>query len=71
MLPTPIFLGLPGGLAGKESTCNMGDLGSIPVGKGTATNSNILAWRTHGLYSGKESDITEGLSLSLVRTVTG
>ena len=25
-----MFLGLPGGSAGKESTCNVGDLGSIP-----------------------------------------
>ena len=24
------LLGFPGGSAGKESTCNMGDLGSIP-----------------------------------------
>ena len=29
-LPTPVFLGFPGGLAGKESACNAGDLGSIP-----------------------------------------
>ena len=29
-LPTPIFLGFPCSLAGKESTCNAGDLGSIP-----------------------------------------
>ena len=29
-LPTPVFLGFPCGLAGKESTCNVGDLGSIP-----------------------------------------
>ena len=29
-LPTPVFLGFPGGSAGKESSCNMGDLGSIP-----------------------------------------
>ena len=29
-LPTPEFLGFPGGSAGKESTCNVGDLGSIP-----------------------------------------
>ena len=29
-LPTPVFLGFPGGSAGKESTCNAGDLGSIP-----------------------------------------
>ena len=29
-LPTPVFLGFPGGLASKESACNAGDLGSIP-----------------------------------------
>ena len=29
-LPIPIFLGFPGCSAGKESTCNVGDLGSIP-----------------------------------------
>ena len=28
--PIPIFLGFPGGSVGKESTCNAGDLGSIP-----------------------------------------
>ena len=27
MLPTPIFLGFPGGSDGKESTCNAGDPG--------------------------------------------
>ena len=33
-LPTPVFLGFPGGSACKESTRNVGDLGSIPgVGK--------------------------------------
>ena len=29
-LPIPVFLGFPGGSAGKESTRNAGDLGSIP-----------------------------------------
>ena len=29
-LPTPVFLGFPCGSAGKESTCNAADLGSIP-----------------------------------------
>ena len=29
-LPTTVFLGFPGGLDGKESACNVGDLGSIP-----------------------------------------
>ena len=40
----------PGGSAGKESTCNVGDLGSIPgwedpLEKGKPTHSSILAWR--------------------------
>ena len=29
-LPTPVFLGFPGGSAGKDSACNVGDLGSVP-----------------------------------------
>ena len=29
-LPTPVFLGFPSGSAGEESTCSVGDLGSIP-----------------------------------------
>ena len=29
-LPTPVLLGFPCFSAGKESTCNVGDLGSIP-----------------------------------------
>ena len=54
-LPTPVFLGFLCGSAGKESACNVGDLGSIPglgrypgEGKGKATHSNILAWRIPG-----------------------
>jgi len=29
-LPIPVFFGFPGGSYEKESTCNVGDLGSIP-----------------------------------------
>ena len=29
-LPSPVFLGFPCGSAGKESACNVGDLGLIP-----------------------------------------
>ena len=29
-LPTPVFMGFPGGSDGQESACNAGDLGSIP-----------------------------------------
>ena len=40
----------PGGSEGKESTCNAGDLGSIPglgrsLEEGMATHSSILDWR--------------------------
>ena len=50
-LPTPVFLGFPCGSAGKESACNVGDLGLIlgcwgdPLEKGKATHSSILVWR--------------------------
>ena len=49
-LPTPVFLGFPCSSAVKESTCNVGDLGSTPgwedpLEKGKATPSSILAWR--------------------------
>ena len=43
--PTTI-LGFPCGSAGKESTCNAGDLGwQDPLEKGKATHSSVLAWR--------------------------
>ena len=43
-------LGFPCGSAGKESACNVGDLGSIPglgrsSGEGKGYHSSILAWR--------------------------
>ena len=42
--------GFPGGYTGKESACNLGDLGSISgLGRspreGNATHSGILAWK--------------------------
>ena len=46
-LPTPVFLGFPGGSAGTESACSVGDLDSNPgLGdplKEKATHSSILA----------------------------
>ena len=63
----------PGGSAGKESTCNVGDMGSIPVLGRSPREGNgypIPFWpgEFHELYSlwgCKESDMTEQLSLSL------
>ena len=45
-----VLEGFPGSSAGKESTCRVGDLGSIPgledpLEKGKATYSSILAWK--------------------------
>ena len=71
-LPTPVFLGFPCGSAGKESTCNVGDLGSIPgfgrspgAGKGYPPQysglENSMDCIVHGV---SESDTTEQLSLS-------
>ena len=72
MTTTPIFLGFPGGSAGKESACNAGDLGLIPglgrspgEGKGYPLQysglENSMDHIDHGVA---ESDTTERLSLS-------
>ena len=44
------FWGFPGGVSGKEPTCNAGtQVGSLgledPLKEGMATHSSILAWR--------------------------
>ena len=70
--------GFPGGSDHKQSTCNEGDLGSIPgsersPGEGTAAHSRNLAWRIPWTeepgrlqsMGRKESDMTERLSLHL------
>ena len=54
-LPTPQFLGFPGG-----SICHLGDLGSIPwlgdpLEKGKATHCSILAWRTGEVWGEKDN----------------
>ena len=68
-------MGFPGGLDSKESTCNAGDLGSIPglgrsPGGGMAIHSSILTWRVPmdrgawqaTVWAHKELDMTERLS---------
>ena len=44
-----IMLDFPGDLDGKESACNVGDPGSIPVSKEMTTHSSILAWKIPGI----------------------
>ena len=63
--------GFPGGSAGEESTCSVGDLGLIlgwedPLEKGRLPTPVIWPGKYHGLYSpwGRtESDTTERPSL--------
>ena len=65
-------LGLPLWLSWKESTCNVGDLGSIPgfgrtPGEGKGYTPVFWPREFHGLYSPwghKELDMTKRLSLS-------
>ena len=71
-LPTPVFLGFPGGSSGKESACNAGDLDSSPwfgrspeEGKGYPLQNSGLEISMDYPWSRKESDTTEGLALSL------
>ena len=69
---SPVFLSFTCGSAGKESSHNVGDLGSIPglgtfPGEGKDTHSSILAQRiplTVYPWGRKELDMTEQLSLS-------
>ena len=71
-LPTPIFLGFPGGSAGKESTCNVGDL-SLILGLGRSPgegkcyplqSSGLENSMEYSPWDHKETDRTERLSLS-------
>ena len=63
-IPTPEFLGFPGGSDGKESACNVGNLGSI-LGLGTSPGEG----KGYTLqYSGLENSmvcIVHGVTKSL------
>ena len=69
-LSTPVFLGFSCGSAVKESTCNAGDLGSIPGSGRSPGEGNDYPLQYSGLENSmdystcgrKESDMTERLS---------
>ena len=71
-LPTPVFLGFPCGSAGKESACNVGNLGSIPglgrshgEGKGYPLQySGLENSMDCSPWGHKKLDTTEQLSLN-------
>ena len=69
-LPTPVFLGFPCGSTGKESACNVEDLGSIPglgrslgEGEGYSLQYSGLENSLYSPWGCKESDMTKWLSL--------
>ena len=71
-LPTPIFLGFPGGSAGKESACNGGGpgfnpwVGKIPWRREQLSTPVFWPGEFHGLCNPRdheESDMTDQLSL--------
>ena len=77
-LPTPVFLGFPCGSAGKESACNVGDLGSIPglgrypgEGKGNPLQysglENSMDCIVHGVAKSRTqlSDLHKSYNLSI------
>ena len=69
-LPTPVVLGFLCGSAGKESVCNVGDLGSIPglercLGEGKGYPLPYSGLENSG-QGRKESDMTERLSLCTI-----
>ena len=78
-MPAPCPRGYPGGSAGKESTCNEGDLGSIPglgrsPGEGTGYQLQYSGLENSMDYivspwGCKDSDTTELLSLHFTATI--
>ena len=65
-LPTPVFLGFPGGSAGKESTCNVGDLGSIPGLGRSPEEGNSYPLQYSGLENSMDC-IVHGVARSRTR----
>ena len=65
-LPTPVFLGFPGGSASKESACNVGDLGLIPGLGRSPGEGNGYPLQYSGLENSMDS-IVHGVAKSWTR----
>ena len=62
-IPTPVFLGFPCGSAGKESLCNVGDLGLIPGLRRSPGEGNRYPLQYSGLENSIDS-IVHGVAKS-------
>ena len=65
-LPSPVFLGFPCGSAGKESTCNAGDLGVIPELGRSPGEENSYPLQYSGLENSMDC-IVHGVAKSRTR----
>ena len=65
-LSTPVFLGFPGGSAGKESACSEGNLGSIPGLGRSPGEGNIYPFQYSGLENSMDC-IGQGVAKSQTR----
>ena len=65
-LPTPVFLGFPCDSAGKESACNVGDLGSIPGLEGPLEKGKATCLQCSGLENSMDC-IVHGVAKSQTR----
>ena len=65
-LPIPVFLVFPGDSAGKESTCNVGDLGSIPGLGRSSGEGNSYPLQYYGLENSMDC-IIHGVTKSQTR----
>ena len=66
-LPTPVFPGFPCGSAGKESACNVGDLGSISEFRRSPGEVKGYPLQDSGLENSMEC-IVHGVAKSQTRT---
>ena len=72
-LPNPVFLGFPGGSDGKESACNVGDLGLIPglgsylVAKLCLTLCDSMGLQGPSVYGISQARILEWIAISYPR----
>ena len=65
-LPTPVFLGFPGGSAGKEYACNAGDLDSFPGLGGSLGEGKGYPLQHSGLENSRDC-LSHGVAKSPTR----